>query len=123
MLTTMIKIPWLHYRAGGILDFTPMLGGHKKTMRNIDCCGKPWVAERPEPISPRVAVSLGESMLGCNIGWTTKEGCPFGRTIGRMVRWYHPGRDPDLFPRVVIALTVGNGQPRMHFPVTKNFIN
>jgi len=32
MLTTMIKIPWLHYRAGGILDFTPMLGGHKKTL-------------------------------------------------------------------------------------------
>ena len=29
------------------------------------------------------------------------------RTIGQMVRWYHPGRDTDLIPRVAIALTVG----------------
>ena len=26
MLAAMIKIPWLHYRGGGILDFTPHAG-------------------------------------------------------------------------------------------------
>ena len=91
-------------------------------MRKIDYCGKPWVAGKAEPISPRVAASLGEPMLGCNIGWT-RRGCPSGRTIGQMVRWYHPGRDPDLFPRVAIALTVGKVQARVHLPATKNFIN
>ena len=91
-----------------------MLGGHRKTMRKIDYCGKPWVAGKAEPISPRVAASLGEPMLGCNIGWT-RRGVPFWRTIGQMVRWYHPGRDLDLFPRVAIALTVGKVQPRVPF--------
>ena len=71
MLATMIKIPWLHYR-GGILDLTPMLGGHRKTMRKIDYCGKTWVAGKTEPISPRVAAYLGEPMLGCNIGCTRR---------------------------------------------------
>ena len=78
-----------------------MLGGHKKTMRKIDCCGKPWVAGKAEPFSPRVTASLGEAMLGCIIGCI-----PSGRTMGQMVRSYHPGRDPDLLARVATALTV-----------------
>ena len=47
-----------------------------------------------------------------------EEMCPSGRTIGQMVRWYHPGRDPDLLQRVAIALTVRKVQPWVHFPVT-----
>ena len=76
ILAAMIKIPWLHYRGGGYWTLPPMLGGHRKTMRKIDYCGKPWVAGKAEPISPRVAASLGEPMLGCNIGWT-RRGVPF----------------------------------------------
>jgi len=69
----MNKIPWLHYRAGRSLGlYPPRLGGHKKTMRKIDCCGKPWVAGKAEPISPRVAASLGKPLLGSNIGWTRR---------------------------------------------------
>jgi len=75
------------------------------------------VASKADPISPRIGASLWEP-LGCNIG-LTKEGCPSVRTIGQMARWYHPGRDPDLFPRVAIALTVGKVQPMVHFPATK----
>jgi len=44
MLPAMIKIPLLHYRGGGYWTLPPMLGGHRKTMRKIDYCGKPWVA-------------------------------------------------------------------------------
>ena len=88
MLAAMIKIPWLHYRGGDIgLYPPPMLGGHRKTMRKIDYCGKAWVAGKAEPISPRVAASLGEPMLGCNIGWT-RRGVPFwedNRSDGTMV--------------------------------------
>ena len=47
-------------------------------MRKIDYCGKPWVAGKAEPISPRVAASLGEPMLGCNIGWHQKRGALLG---------------------------------------------
>ena len=91
-------------------------------MRKIDYCGKPWVAGKAEPISPRVAASLGEPMLGCSIGWA-RRGVPFwedNRSDGTM---YHPGRDPGgRVPRVAIALTVGKVQPRVHFPATKKFI-
>ena len=94
MLAAMIKIPWLHYRGGGYWTLPPMLGGHRKTMRNIDYCGKPWVAGKAEPISPRVAASLGEPMLGCNIGWT-RRGVPFwedNRSDGTMVpSWKRSG--------------------------------
>ena len=44
--------------------------------QNTDYSGETWVAGKAEPISPRVAVSLGEPMLGCNIGWT-RRGVPF----------------------------------------------
>ena len=91
--------------------------------KKIDCCGKPWMAGKAEPISPIVAASLGEPMLGTVTEDGPEEGCPSGRTIDKMVRWYHPGRDPDLLPRVTIARTVGKVQPRVHFPATKNFIN
>ena len=99
-----------------------VLGGHKKTTRRIDFCGKLCVAGKVEPISPKEEASLGEPMLRCNIEWTIR-GCPSGTTIGRMKRWYHPGRDPDLFPRVAIALTVTKVKPRVHFLAAKNFIN
>ena len=82
-----------------------MLGRCEKQM-NTDCSGETWVAGKAEPISPRVAASLGEPMLGCNIGWT-RRGVPFwevNRSDGTMAPSW---RDPDLLPRVVIALTVG----------------
>jgi len=109
----------------------------RKLKQSTDYGGKTWVAGKTEPISPRVAASLGEPML---LGGP-RERCPSGRTIGQMVRWHHPGeirtsflgsnigwtgrgvplwednrsdgtmttswRDSDLFPRVAIALTVG----------------
>jgi len=51
MLATIIKISWLHYGGGeGSWTSAPMLGGHKKTRRKIDCCGKPWVAGKAEPL-------------------------------------------------------------------------
>ena len=96
MLAAMIKIPWLHYKGGGgYWTLPPMLGGHRKTMRKIDYCGKPWVAGKAEPISPRVAASpVGEPMLGCNIGWT-RRGVPFwedNRSDGTMVpSWMRSG--------------------------------
>ena len=56
-------------------------------MRKIDYCGKPWLA-------PRVAASLWEPMLGCNIGWT-RGGVPFwedNRSDGTMVpSWKRSG--------------------------------
>ena len=81
MLAAMIKIPWLHYRGGGeYWTLPPMLGGHMKTIRKFDYCGKPWVAG--------VAASLGEPMLGCNIGWT-RRGVPF---------WEHNKSDGKMVP-------------------------
>ena len=83
----------------------PMLGRCEKQI-NTDCSGETWVAGKAETISPRVAASLGESMLGCNIGWT-RRGVPFwevNRSDGTMAPSW---RDLDLLPRVVIALTVG----------------
>ena len=48
----------------------------RETNKNTDCSGETWVAGKAEPISPRVAASLGEPMLGCNTGWT-RRGVPF----------------------------------------------
>ena len=92
MFAITIKIPWLHYGGGGgYWTLPPMLGGHRKTMRQIDCCGKPWVAGKAEP---RVVASLGEPMLGFNIGWT-RRGMPFwedNRADGTMVpSWKRSG--------------------------------
>ena len=50
-----------------------MLGVDPRTNKNNDCSGETWVAGKAEPISPRVAASLGGPMLGCNIGWTRRE--------------------------------------------------
>ena len=87
-----------------MLDFHSSCWVDTRKQREVtDCCGKLWVAGKVEPISPKEEASLGEPMLRCIIEWT-RRGCPSGRTIGRMKRWYHPGRDPDLFPRVAIAL-------------------
>ena len=95
------------------------------------------MAGKTEPLSPRVAASLGEPMLLRG----PEEGCPFGednRSAGTMapswrdpdlfpwgnIGWTRRGvpfwkdnrsdgtmtpswRDPDLFPRVALALTVG----------------
>jgi len=114
-----------------------LLGRCRKQKQNADYAGKTWVAGKTEPISPRVAASLEEPMLlrgpeqGCpsgrtigqmvrwhylgeirtyflggNIGWT-RRGVPFwedNRLDGKMT----PScRDPDLFPRVAIAFTMG----------------
>ena len=71
----------------------------QETNKNTDCSGETWVEGKAEPISPRVAASLEEPMLGCNIGWTRK-GMPFcevNRSDGTMAPSW---RDPDLLPRV-----------------------
>jgi len=74
------------------------------------------VAGKAEPISPRVAASLGEPMLGCNIGWT-RRGVPFwedNRPDGRRVpSWKRSG---PISQGVARALTVGKA--RLHFPAT-----
>ena len=44
----------------------------QETKQNTDYGGETWVAGKAEPTSPRVAVSLGEPMLGCNIGKKSK---------------------------------------------------
>ena len=44
----------------------PMLGRCKKQRQNADYSGKTWVTGKADPISPRVAASLGEPMLGGN---------------------------------------------------------
>ena len=83
-----------------------MLCRCEKQIKNTDCSGETWVAGKAERISPRVAASLGEPMLGCNIGWT-RRGVPFwevNRSDGTVAPSW---RDPDLLPRVAIALTVG----------------
>ena len=73
--------------------------------------GKTWVAGNTEPISPRVA----ESMLGGNIRWT-RRGMPFLDYN----RWYDgiilEIGDPDLFPRVAIALIVGQTATEVALP-------
>ena len=113
-------------------------GGHRK--KNTCDGGKTWVAGKTEPISPRVAAPLREPMLlrgpeeGCpsrraighlvqwhypgeirtyflgdDIGWT-RRGVPFGEdnmSDGTMTPSW---KDPDLFPRVVLALTVGQSE-------------
>ena len=43
-----------------------MLDKCKKQRQNTDYSGKTWVAGKAEPIFPRVAVSLGEPILGGN---------------------------------------------------------
>ena len=52
------------------------------------------MAEKAEPISPRVAASLEEPMLGCKIGWTRRD-VPFwedNRSDGTMVpSWKRSG--------------------------------
>ena len=78
----------------------------QETNKNTDCSGETWVAGKAGPISPRLAASQGEPMLGCNIGWT-RRGVPFwevNRSDGTMAPSW---RDPDQLPRVAIALTVG----------------
>ena len=70
---------------------TPMLGRCKKINKKTDYSGETWVAGKAEPISPRVAASLGEPMLG----WT-RRGVPFwevNRSDGTMTPSW---RDPDL---------------------------
>ena len=62
----------------------------QETKQNTYYSGKTWVAGEAEPISPRVAASLGEDMLGVTYGGP-EEGCPSGRTKGQMVQWHHPG--------------------------------
>jgi len=44
------------------------------------------VAWKTEPISHKVAASLGETMSLRG----PKEGCSSGRTIGQLVIWHHP---------------------------------
>ena len=81
---------------------SPMLGTWKKHRQNAVFSGETRVPGNAEPISPRVAASLREPMLG-QINETQngrEEGNPSGRSIGQMVRWHHPGEDPDLLPRV-----------------------
>ena len=54
----------------------PMLGRFEKQIKTLISSGETWVAGKAEPISPRVAASLGEPMLGCNLGWS-RRGVPF----------------------------------------------
>ena len=73
----------------------PHAGEMRETNKNTDCSGETWVAEKAEPISPRVAASLGEPMSGCNIG-LTRRGVPFwevNRSDGTMAPSL---RYPDL---------------------------
>ena len=84
---------------------TPLCWVDARNKQNADYSGKTWVAGKAEPISRRVAASLGEPMLAGNTGWTRRE-VPFwedNRSDGTMAPSW---RDPDLFPRVAIALTV-----------------
>ena len=67
-----------------------------RNKENADYSGKTWVAGKAEPISPRVAASLGEPMPGVTQDGP-EEGCPSGRTIGQMVRWHHPGEIRTYF--------------------------
>ena len=65
--------------------------------------------------SPRVAVFLGEPVLGDNIGWT-RRGVPFwevNRSDGTMAPSF---RDPDLLTRVAIAVTVGQSAAYVALP-------
>ena len=78
----------------------------QETNKNTDYSGETRVAGKSEPISPRVAASLGEPMLGCNIGWT-RRGVPFWEVNTSDSTMTPSWRDPDLLPRVAIALTVG----------------
>ena len=57
----------------------------QETETNADFSGEIWVAGKADPISPRVAASLGEPWDG------PEEGCPSGRSFGQMVRRHHPG--------------------------------
>ena len=84
----------------------PMLGRCENQLNNTDCSGETWVAGKAERISPTVAASLEEPMLGCNIGWT-RRGAPFwkvNRSDGTMVPSW---RYPDLLPWVAITLDCG----------------
>ena len=94
----------------------PMLVRCEKQI-NTDCSGETWVAGKAEPISPRVAASLGEPMSRCTPGieWT-RRGVPFwevNRSDGTMAPYW---RDPDLLQRVVIALTVGQSAAWVALP-------
>ena len=92
-----------------IATYPPLLlGRYRKQKQNTDYGGKTWVAGKTaEPISPRVAASLGEPMLLRG----PEEGCPFGRTIGQMVRWHHPGEIRTYFLGSNIGLTRRGGAP------------
>ena len=82
----------------------------QETDKNTDCSGETFV-----PISPRVAASLGEPMLGCNTGWT-RRGVPFwevNRSDGTMAPSW---RYPDLWPWVAIPLTVGQSAAWVALP-------
>ena len=100
-MATLEEIVWVK-----TMQTPPMLSRCENQIKNTDCSGETWVAGKTEPITPRVAASLGEPMLGCNIGWTRRV-VPFwevNRSDGTMAPSW---RDPDLLPRVAIALTVG----------------
>ena len=72
----------------------------RKQKQNTNYNGEIWVAGKAEPISPRVAASLGEPMLGGQ-KMDQKRGCPSGRSIGSDGTLAPPSwRDPDLLRRV-----------------------
>ena len=50
----------------------------QETETNPDYSGKTWVVGKAEPISPRVAASLGEPILGGHKNGP-EEGCPSER--------------------------------------------
>ena len=82
----------------------------QETEQNTDYSGETWVAGKAESISPRVAVSLVEPILGDNIGWT-RRGVPFwqvNRSDGTMAPSW---RDPDLLPRVANIEMTRRGVP------------
>ena len=51
---------------------TPLCWVDARNKKNTDYSGKTWVAGKAQPISPKVAASLGEPMLGGNTGWTRR---------------------------------------------------
>ena len=82
----------------------------QETKQNTDYGSETWVAGKAEPTFPRVAASLGEPMLGCNIGWT-RRGVPFwevNRSDGTMAPSW---RYPDLCPRVANIEWTRRGVP------------
>jgi len=81
----------------------PLLGRCRTQRTNTSYGDKTWVAGKTEPISSRVAASLGEPILLKLQG--TRRGVPFwedNRSAGTMAPSW---RDPDLFPWGNIGLT------------------